>query len=66
MTDNEELSFKKLIDLYTPEVENFDHSLTELKLWRQKLNTIYLPKTGLQGLTERDSILTYILISILF
>jgi len=36
MTYNEELSFKKLIDFYTPEVENFDQSLTELKLWRQK------------------------------
>jgi len=27
MTNNEELSIKKLIDLYTPEVANFDRSL---------------------------------------
>ncbi|KAE9528847.1 hypothetical protein AGLY_012422 [Aphis glycines] len=45
MTDNKKLSFKNLKDLYTPEVENFDRSLAELKLWRRKLYKINLPKT---------------------
>jgi len=55
MIDNAKLSFKKLIDLFTPEVENFDRSLVELKLWRRKSNKINLPKTGLQILIECDS-----------
>lgn len=59
VTSNEELSFKKLIDFYTPEVENFDQSHTELKLWGRKLYSINITKIGLQAFTECDSNILY-------
>lgn len=56
LTEVEETSFKTLIEFYSPEVQNFDVSLVELKLWRRKLSrTSTVLKSALQALSECDA-----------
>jgi len=44
-----------LVEFYNPDVECFDESFFELKLWKRKLNKCEnLPKSGLQALIMYD------------
>jgi len=55
LTVDEELSFKQLVEFYSPDVECFDKSFFELKFWKRKLNKCEkLPKSGLQALIMCD------------
>jgi len=52
LTEYEELSFKRLVEFYSSDVECFDKSFFELKLWKRKCEK--LPKSGLQALIMCD------------
>lgn len=55
LTKDEELSFKQLIEFYSPDVECFDKSLIEMKLWNRKINKYNtVPKSGLEALAVCD------------
>src|ERR1700678_1704894 len=61
LTKDEELSFKQLIEFYSPDVECFDKSLIEMKLWNRKINKYNtVPKSGFEALAVCDKNSVYL------
>lgn len=50
LTSNEEVSFRKLLEFYSPSLD-VNNSIAELKLWKTKIERINsIPKTAIEAL----------------